>query len=600
MADTPNSSSSAAPPEQVVRGSGVAPGIAVGSVYRYDPGMPDVDRRTLDADEVEAEILMFEEAVARAEEEIDQVHTIAHRTLGEEQAAIVEAQRMMLQDDALLGPVRERIRDEQVTAGHALHSVLRDYKQRMEESETAYLRDRTDDLVEVETRLLRILERGRTAARIEPNAIVVADTLTATDLIRLHEHGMLGCVTTRGGATSHVSILARALHVPAVVGAAGATDTVQTHDRAALDGETGTLIVHPSAETLETYRQRRTRHQSLRAEQVRSAAAPAETTDGHTVTVRANVEFEEEFQILGEYGAEGIGLLRSEGLLLSRPAGSLSEDGQVAVYRAALRAARPRAATVRLLDLGGDKVFSSFPREPNPQLGWRGIRLLLDRLDELLRPQVRALLRANTDGPLRMLLPMVTHLDEVRRVRSIVQEEAERLSAQDVDHDPDLPVGAMIEVPASALQAEAFAEAADFLALGTNDLTQYVLAVDRGNDRVASRYDPLHPAVLHLIRRTAAAGHDADIPVSVCGESAGDAHAVPLLIGLGISSLSATPSALPGLKRLIRHMHRGEARTLAGAACDATDPGTVRRLAREWLAEHVDDDLLETSGIPFQ
>ncbi|MFO8098046.1 MAG: phosphoenolpyruvate--protein phosphotransferase [Salinibacter sp.] len=597
MADTSGASPSGAPPERIVRGTGVVPGIAVGAVYRYDPGQPEVDRTRLDADEVEAEVDVFEDAVAQATEEIEQVSTIAHRTLGEEQAAIVEAQRMMLHDAALLGPVREKIRDEHLTAGHALQSVLREYKQRLEERGNAYLRGRTDDLGEVEARLLRSLERGRTAARIEPNSIVVADRLTATDLIRFHEHGMLGCVTTGGSATSHVSILARALHVPAMVGAKGATDAVGTHDRAVLDGETGTLIVHPSADTLESYRQRRTRQRSLRAEQVRTAAAPAETEDGQVVTVRANVEFEEEFQILDEYGAEGIGLLRSEGLLLSRPSRSLAEDDQLSIYRKAVRATDPHPATVRLLDLGGDKVFPTFPEEPNPQLGWQGVRLLLDRLDELLRPQVRALLRANTEGPLRMLLPMVTHLDEIRRVRSVVQEEAQRLSAQNIDHDPDLPVGTMIEVPATALQAGAFAAASDFLALGTNDLTQYVLAVDRGNDRVASRYDSLHPAVLQLIRRTVAAGHDAGIPVSVCGEIAGDVHAAPLLLGLGLTSLSATPSALPGLKRFLRRVDRRQAQTLADAACDATDPGTVRRLAREWLAEHVGEDDLDPPGI---
>ena len=600
MSSSAKAPASGAGPERIIEGTGVAPGIAIGAIYRYDVGTPEVDRTPIAPEEVEEELAVLDEALARAEQEIEQVRTIADRVLGEDQAAIVEAQRMMLHDEALLGPVRERIRSDHVSAGQALQSVLRSYRQRIEASDDAYLRDRTNDLMEVETRLLRALERGKTAAQIEPNAIVVADTLTATDLLRLHEQGMLACVTTQGGRHSHVSILARALHVPAVVGAEEGTDAVETHDRAVVDGEAGRLIVHPSADTLDQYRRRRARHQSLRAEQVRSASAPAETADGHSISIQANVEFEEELQILGEYGAEGIGLMRTEVLFLSRPAGAFTEDEQVAVYRTAARAAHPHAATVRLLDLGGDKSFSQGPAEANPSLGWRGIRLLLDRPDELLRPQVRALLRANTDGTLRVLLPMVAHLDEVRRVRSVIQEEADRLSHEGTAHDANLPVGAMVEVPATALQARAFAEAADFLSIGTNDLTQYVLAVDRTNDRVASRYDPLHPAVLALVRRTATAGRDTGTPVSVCGESAGDIHAVPLLIGLGVTSLSATPSYLPGLKRLIRHVSRDEATELADAACTASDAESVHRQAREWIAQHVDSAVIDAPDLSSQ
>ena len=600
MSSSADAPASGAEPERIIDGTGVAPGIAIGAIYRYDVGTPAVDQTPIAPEEVEDELAVLDDALARAEQEIEQVRTIADRVLGEDQAAIVEAQRMMLHDEALLGPVRDRIRTDHESAGQALQSVLRGYRQRIEESDDAYLRERTNDLMEVETRLLRALERGKTAAKIEPNAIVVADTLTATDLIRLHEHGMLGCVTTGGGAHSHVSILARALHVPAVVGAEGGPDAVETHDRAIVDGQAGRLIVHPSADTLDEYRRRRARQQSLRTEQAREASTPADTADGHTVSVQANVEFEEEFQILEEYGAEGIGLLRTEVLFLSRPAGAFTEDEQVAVYRKAARAAHPHAATVRLLDLGGDKSFSQGPREANPSLGWRGIRLLLDRPDELLRPQVRALLRANTDGTLRVLLPMVTHLDEVRRVRSVIQEEADRLSRQGIAHDADLPVGAMVEVPATALQAHAFADAADFLSIGTNDLTQYVLAVDRNNDRVASRYDPLHPAVLSLVRRTAAAGQDTGTPVAVCGESAGDVHAVPLLIGLGVTALSATPSYLPGLKRLIRHVSRAETSPLAEAACGASNAETVHRQVREWIAQHVDDTVIDPTELSSQ
>ena len=592
--DTDSSTSSGAPEECVVEGRGVAAGIALGTLYRYDPGAPDLTRDTISEDEVEQELALFSDAVERAEQEIRQVHAIARGTLGEENAAIFEAQRMMLKDQkGLLEPVRTRIRRQQESAGSALKTVLRRSKHRLDEAEDGYFRDRTDDLLEVETRLLRALEQGKTAARIEPNAIVVADTLTTSDLIRLNEHGMLGCVTARGGPTSHVSILARALGVPAVVGANSALEAGTTHDSAILDGHAGRLIVHPSADTLSTYRRRRAQQQSLRAEQSRSAAAPAATTDGRAITVQANVEFSEELQILEEYGAEGIGLLRTELLFLSRPSGSLSEEEQVALYRSAAQATGSHGATVRLLDLGGDKALPQSPNETNPSLGWRGIRLLLDRPEEWLRPQVRALLRANASGTLRVLLPMVTALGEIRRVRTIIQEEADRLSERGVEHNRDLPLGTMVEVPATALQAHKFAEAADFLSIGTNDLTQYVLAVDRNNDRVASRYDSLHPAVLQLVQRTATAGTETDTPVAVCGESASDIQAIPLLIGLGVSVLSATPSTLPAVKHLIRNISYADAQALASDACDLPDAAAVRRRVQDWLAHRVDLSAVE-------
>ncbi len=586
-----NLESEAAPPaERVVEGIGVAPGIAIGTVHRYQVDAPEVNRTHVADEEVEEEVALLAEALDRAEQELSKIRSVAEEQLETDEEAILQAQQMMLRDDEVLTRVRRRIREEHESAAHALSSVLREHRRRLETSADDYLRERAGDLQELETRLLQSLQRGKTAKTIEPNSIVVAERLTAAEVIRFGRHGMLGCVTSRGGETSHVSIIARALNVPAIAGAEEVTTVVSDHDPVILDGHTGRLIVHPSADTLKRYREQRARRQSLREEQDNRPEGPTQTTDGQRITLRANVDFGETLDVLDRYGAEGIGLMRTEVFFLSGTGEPHGEDEQVEVYCKAAEAAGEHGATIRLFDLGGDKMLPFAQEEGNPFLGWRGIRVLLDRAQDLLRPQIRALLRANREGRIRVLLPMVTHLDEVHRVRAIVEEEAESLSAEGIPHDPDLSLGVMVEVPAVALQASLFADAADFLSIGTNDLTQYVLAVDRGNDRVADRYDALHPAVLELIQRTVTAGRATETPVALCGEVAGDVYALPILLGLGLDTLSVSPPYLPAVKHIVAQTPLAEAEALADEVLAAPDAGTVRRRSREWCDRQYESD----------
>ena len=588
----PNSTSDvASPAERVLDGIGVTPGIVIGGVHRYHLEQPSITRRVIEADEVEAELRLLDEALQRARQELDTVHSVAQDQLDEEGSAILEAQELMLRDEEVLGPVRRRIEENHESAACALSTVLREHRERLEGSEDPYLQERASDLEDLETRLLQALVRGKTAAEIEPNSIVVANQLTAADVLRFSRHGMLGFVTARGGETSHVSIVARALNLPAVVGVEDATASVNNHDRAVLDGREGRLILHPSAATLERYRRRRARREALFEQEATSADGPTTTADGHPVTLRATVDFDETLDDMNEVDADGIGLMRTEVLFLRGEWDSLSEDRQAKTYRAAAEAAGEAGATIRLLDLGGDKM-SPFPfAENNPFLGWRGVRVLLDRPDELLRPQLRALLRANQYGSLRVLVPMVAHLDELQRVRAVIGEEIEKLNDRGVPHDPTLPLGVMVEVPSVALQAPTFAESADFLSLGTNDLTQYVLAVDRGNDRVAGRFDALHPAVLRLIAQTVDAGHAADTPVTLCGEVASDLRALAILLGLGLDSLSVPPPYLPMVRHVVSMTSTADAQSLAADALDLPDAATVQRRLRDWCTEHYESDL---------
>ena len=564
--------------ERVLTGVGVSPGTVRGTVHRYSSPPEDV-RGAISPSEVEAEIDRLEGALDRAASELEAVHDLVRERLGADGSAIVEAQQLMLKDPEVLEAVRDRIRTHHESAEHALRVVLSDHRDRIQNSESQYLQERVVDLVDVEQRLHRALQQNAKRASLPENAIVVAQRLTTTDVMWLHQQGMVGYATGEGGLTSHASIVARALNVPALVGLGEAQEGVEAETPALLDGSRGRLVLHPgsSDEALG----------EVRVEEQLPAVpeGPLTTADGHPVTVQANVEFGQEVaSAIG--GADGIGLMRTELVFLAGSGGTLAEDDQVDVYRRAAEACGAAGATIRLLDLGGDKMPLPGGQEENPALGTRGIRLLLDRTETLLRPQLRAVLRANVHGTLRLLLPMVTEVEEVERVRSILQEEAARLDEEGVEHNADLPVGVLIEVPAAALRAKALASVVDFLSLGTNDLTQYTLAVDRGSQHLAPYYDALHPAVLDLVRRVVAAGKETETPVSICGEVASDPVAIPVLLGLGLDTFSVAPAERPTVRRMIAQISRAEAQSFAREAQHASDARTVRRRTVKWVTAH--------------
>ncbi len=576
--------------EAVLDGLGIAPGIAIGRAYIYTRASHDVDQQHISEDAVEAEIELFEEALSRAEFDLDRVIAITREKLGDDSAAIFEAQRMMLHDEELLRPVRAMIRDQRTNAGYAVKSVMSTHRQRIEASDDAYLRERANDLVDVQDRIIRHLRRGKLTTDVGDHAIVIAENLGAADVIRFSHRGVLGCVSEHGGATSHVSIIARALGMPSATAVPDVTNRVPADAPVLLDGHNGRLIVHPTEETRAFYRKRKQRYEALVQSDQELVDLPAQTKDGHAMTLQANIEFAQELDLVEAYGAEGIGLVRTEMLFLMRRDVSLSEAKQVDAYRTFIETVAPDEVTFRLLDFGGDKMLPLAHREHNPFLGWRGMRVLLDR-PELLRPQVRALLRASAAHSVRILLPMITHLDEVEAFYEVLNNIQADLEREGTPYHPDPSIGIMVEVPAVALQAELFARYVDFFSIGTNDLTQYVLAVDRGNDRVAHRYDAWHPAVLQLIRDTIKAGEREEIPVSLCGKMGANPKAVPLLLGLGLDTISASPSFLPPVKRVIRAIRRDQTRDLADAALQAAGPGDVHQQVDDWFDEHAPEAL---------
>ncbi|MDX1545493.1 MAG: phosphoenolpyruvate--protein phosphotransferase [Rhodothermales bacterium] len=573
------------------QGIAVSPGIAIGPVYLYSRAAFTIERRELADEDVETEVERFEWAVKRAEKDLTKIAGLAREKLGSDSADIFEAQRLMLHDAALYDAVLDAIRVDRSNADFAVMEVMTHHRQRLEASDSEYMRERAQDLQDVEDRLVMHLRRGRHLSAIEPETIVLAENLTAADLLLFSRRGILGCALDFGGPTSHNAIMARALGVPAIVSLHGVTGAVRSGETVIVDALEGEVIVNPDAATIAHYRERQEHYARRLLDRRRLVPLPSETTDGRRIRLQANIEFIEELHLLRQYGADGIGLTRTEMLILMQGDIVVSEERQLAMYREILTAS-PGPVTFRLLDLGGDKMLPVAHREHNPFLGWRGVRVLLDKTEDLLVPQLRAMLRASVHGTARILVPMVSSLGEIRRLRAVVEETRAALEREGHAQAEAVPLGMMVEVPAVALMADRFAPEVDFFSLGTNDLTQYTLAVDRGNDLVAALYREIHPAVLRLIQKTVAAARRHGIPVSLCGEIGANPRVTPLLVGLGLDAVSASPSYLPDVKQVIRALRYDEAQALAAQALEAASADDVAALLDDWFAQH--PDLLRT------
>ena len=571
--------------ERVVEGIGAAPGIAIGPAYLYARAAFEIEERRIASESLEEELARFEQAVSRSERDLQKIAAVAREKLGESSADIFVAQALMLRDTAFYEAVVEHIREDRMSADYAAYMVLSRHRQLLEAGESEYLRERANDMLDLQDRVVRHLRRGKILSAIDTESIVVADSLTAADIVLFSQRAILGTALDYGGATSHVSLMARALGLPAIVGTHSATEQVASGDMVVLDGLTGRIVVNPTEDTLAFYRGRQKRYRQLQEEQKKIVSLPAQTLDGHNVRLVANLEFMEELELVEEYGAEGVGLFRTEVLFLMRKRVSLSEEEQFKAYCRIVESVAPHPTTLRMLDFGGDKMLPLGHREHNPFLGWRGVRVLLDKPD-MLHPQLRAIVRASRFGPLRILLPMVTELNEVYAFKKRLDTVYEELAGEGVEYNPDIPIGIMVEVPSVAIKAARFAREVDFFSIGTNDLTQYTLAVDRGNDLVAEKYQELDPAILQLIRQTVQEAHACGIGVSVCGELAARAVATPILVGLEVDELSASPIYLPEVKRVLRSIRMGEARALANQALQARDAHEVTSLLENWLREH--------------
>ncbi len=572
--------------ERVLEGLGVAPGIAIGPAFLREGGQLTVVEYKVPRAQRANELARVEQALAAATRQLEKLRAKAealHGAAAEELGYLLEAHLQMLQSRRLIDGVRRRIFEESRNAESAVAAEIAAIEGGFAAIADSYLRSRGAEVREVGRRILRNLTDRPFAAFAEApeGAVILAEEVTPADTALMDPRRVGGFASVLGGAEGHTAIMARSLGLPAVLGIAELLAEVRDGTPVILDGDGGRIILDPTAKTLARYRRLQAAQRRARRDLEHLAGVPAVTRDGQRVQLLANVELPRDLQPALAAGAEGVGLLRSEFLFMNR-ADLPSEDEQAAMLGEIVEGMAGRPVTVRTLDVGGEKLASAlgrlYPEGPNPALGLRAIRLSL-REPELLETQLAAILRAAAKGPVRILLPMVSAPEEMRLVRAALGRVFHRLKRRRVALPATLPpLGAMIEVPGAALAADALAQVADFFAIGTNDLTMYTLAIDRGEERVAHLYNPLHPAVLRLVQFTTEAALRARLPISVCGEMAGDPRFTALLLGLGIRELSMSAQSLALVKRQVLALNASEAFGLAGRVMRENEPALIAQL----------------------
>ena len=572
--------------ERRFQGHGVAPGIAIGPAHVIDSGIRHVAEYRVAANKLAAECARFEDAVEFSRKQVRKLQVKAEDMSGAAAAELeylLEAQVQMLSGSRLVRGVEERIRRDRINAEAAVQAEIMQIGQDFAAIGDPYLAARMQDIQDIGKRLLRSLTKTpyKAFSDIAKDAVILAEEITPADTAAMDPKRVGGFAAALGGAESHTAIMARSLGLPAVLGAAEIVHAAEPGDTVIIDGDRGSIIVAPAAQTVAKYQRRqdelKRRHRTL----ARLRKLPALTTDGVEIHLQANIELPVEHESALQAGAGGVGLLRSEFLYMNRDE-LPGEEEQYLAYRSLVERMEGRPVTIRTLDVGGDKLAGPlgghFEASPNPAMGLRAIRLSL-QVGELLEVQLAAILRAGHHGPVRILLPMISNPGEVRQVRNVLKKVARRLARRKVDiADPLPPVGIMIEVPAAALAADVMAKSADFFSIGTNDLTMYTLAIDRGDEQVANLYNPLHPAVLRLIRHTIEAADAAGLPVNLCGEMAGEPRYAALLLGLGLRDLSMSATRLPRMKQRIRALDLTEARRRAELILGQTDMGRIAAL----------------------
>jgi phosphoenolpyruvate-protein phosphotransferase (PTS system enzyme I) len=573
--------------ETVLKGIPASPGIAIGPVFVYVKHTPVIEEHSILPEEVDRELGRLEQAVARSHKELRKILEFAEKKLGEDKVRIFEAQLLFLEDAILFDAIYARIRSELKNAEYVVHSEIEKYHRIMLASKDEYTHERANDVEDVRNRILRNLQEQRVISRLEGSAVIVSQNLTAPDTVILSRNEVLAYATDLGGITSHTALLSRALKIPAVVGLKTISHLAHDAERIVLDGYSGEVVLNPSEETIRRYEAKRERYREFEARLSGLRDLPAETLDHHRVELSVNVEFEQELEFIKLQGADGIGLYRSEYLIVGKEVFPTEEE-QYNQYKFLAETMYPKRVIIRTFDIGGDKFMASSVKENNPFLGWRGIRVLLDKPDLFLE-QLRAILRASTRKNIAVMFPMVSNLMEVRRAKKILDEAKHQLRKEGLPFDSRMKIGVMIEVPAAAVIAEDLAEEVDFLSIGTNDLIQYILAVDRGNDVVSSLYQEFNPAVIRFLRRIIDRGKQKGVWVGMCGEMAGDPLATILLLGLGLDEFSVVPNMLPEIKKIIRSVKYSEAQKIAKQVLTLKTEEEIRDLLKSVMAKKFPD-----------
>lgn len=572
---------------EMKKGIAVSPGIVIGRAFVLDTEEIRIPQRFIEKELVEEEAARFEEAISTAMKQLEKEIELLGPKI-QINSQILEIHRTLLNDPTMKNEILQGIQESQYTAEHAVSRVLNKYIKKFEAMESQIISERVHDLYDVEKLLLSTLlgSRIETLENLEREVVVIARNLTPAQTAKLDPERVRGFATDVGGKTSHTAIIAKALGIPAVVGLENVSTSVVGGDQVIIDGFRGVILLNPDSRTRENYKRKVADRERFKRRLRKETALPSETLDGYPIEILANIELPKEVHAAGSLGARGIGLFRTEFVYMANPRSG--EEAHFQHYRSVLKEMGDRPVTFRTLDVGADKGIEgeTVLNEENPFLGCRSIRFCFEH-PELFWKQLRAILRASAFGNALLMLPMVGSIDELDRALLMVDQVKEELRSEGVAFDEDVPIGTMIEIPSAAIIADLFADRVQFFSVGTNDLTQYTLAVDRGNEHVADLYDSAHPSVLRLLQTTLAAGERAAIPVTICGEMASEPLYVPLLIGLGFRRLSVSPTLIPEVKRLIRALTVYDSKELSLRCLELSDGHSIDRELRSWVGEHL-------------
>ncbi len=541
----------------LIKGTAASPGIVIGKALIVDHGRPDFSHyRLAGSKEIQQEIDYLHRAIEESKAQLVKAKKEVGKRKIKEAQYIIDTHILILQDKVLINNATKKINNEKIDAAWALKATMEELKKNIGSIDDEYMQERISDLDYIEKRILRNLagKKADIASKAGEKVIIIAADLSPADTANLNVDEVLGFVTECGGKTSHTAIMARALKIPSVVGLKDIIKKVKNGDTVIIDGTHGVIIVNPDAEILLKYRQKKVQHEEFERKLLQYKDLSSETTDGFSIGLLANIEIVEEVATVLDYGAEGIGLFRTEFLYINKRE-LPTEDELFAIFKKVAESVAPRPVTIRTLDIGGDKFMShvDVAEEMNPVMGLRAIRFCLKEMG-IFKTQLRAILRASIYGQIKILFPMISCVEEVLQIKKVLAEVKKELRKEKKSFKPDIEVGIMIEVPSAATIADILAREVSFVSIGTNDLIQYLLAIDRVNEQVSYLYEPLHPAVLRLLRKIIDAAHDNGIPVAMCGEMAGDTAYIPILLGLGIDELSMNPIAILEAKQAIRTM----------------------------------------------
>lgn len=578
--------------QKIFKGIPAAPGINMGKVLLFDTQeMGQILKKAILEEEVSAEIRRFKEALSKTKQEITKIKEKISKEIGAEHGEIFSAHILVLEDTMLIDEVISKVKKECLSVDFAFQEVLKKYIKAFAKIDDEYLRERISDINDVGRRILKNLLGAKhiSLSELKEPVIVIAYDLSPSDTASMHKQNVIAFATDIGGRTSHTAIMAKSLEIPAVVGLEEVTSLVHNGDEVIVDGNKGLVILHPSQETIKSYELDKKIFKEKEIGLLGLRDLPAQTVDGHKVEVVANIELPEEMESVVYHGGQGIGLYRTEYFYMNR-VDLPTETEHFEAYKEVAQKMAPYSVIIRTLDLGGDKFLSHLevPHEMNPFLGWRAIRFCLAR-PEIFKVQLRAILKASVHGKLKIMYPMISGLEELRQANAILNEAKEELKAKNIPFDENIEVGAMIEIPSAAMISDLLAKEVDFFSIGTNDLIQYSIAVDRVNEKIAYLYEPTHPAVLRFIKNIIENGHKAGIWVGMCGEMAGDPEIILILLGLGLDEFSMSAALIPEIKKIIRAATLSQAKEIAEKTLSLSTGKEVEEFAKTKLKELLPD-----------